>query len=519
MKANKALRGVRIAAALFLVVCCGLEISGRGQSSTTDLDGLSVEAGAVYHSRDSNNPHCLLHLKVFGPKVSLDSTASIIETTRISDNTGRILDPITEDWEHYEGLGQTIALKCPAPDARSIEVEGKANLLTPTIPQLVFSNLETRGDQTLKHPLLQENHIVIRILQSRASSRRGVDIETEDPDSKLEFVGFLKDGELWWGKDRTQFGAKKTESFDFVDTDRLSDLKLAVKVKSPLKATPFHFKIGSIPLPWLQPTKMEVTVKEMKAMKWLTNSYGCAINLNFKGGPLTNALGIYRVSITHAESEQGQKFDVKSQMYEGGLFEHDAGLDDLTKRTDLDSGGTVTKVLCLFAKQPNPKSISILEGDAEIFSPTVENGGFVCFTNQLVATGEMAVMSPLKEYRVSMKFLGFHNFYSKRTELGQMSGAHSSGINVLDSAQTPITTKDSLLFSFDDPQDVILSWENEFFDAFGKQTYSRSSVQVSRLCLIGGFDSMPVRTRFMLHIASPQSLQRVHFKVENVPLP
>ncbi len=307
-------------------------------------------------------------------------------------------------------LRASIVLKDPSAEARSLELEGGADLLTPTIPRLVFTNAVGHSGEILKDPILDKYKVQIRVLDRQNGSSQTIAFECKDPHHQLIEMGFqhqdgtpIDDFAISLGE--MQIGPNRVRSYTF-KKESLQDIALVLRLDVPMRREATHFRIVWPRLPWVQPTNLEVTSIEAytdKKSKW---GY-CFARVTFQGGMLTNALGIRKVAITKAVDSASE--DITT------VIEHLAPYD-FDMREALESGGTVTKGIWLQSRLSPLKVIKTLEGDVELLYGSASNLVMVDLRSDL-KPGEKMISPHLKENEMGFTYAGARNFNKTEKEL------------------------------------------------------------------------------------------------------
>lgn len=415
--------------------------------------------------------------------------------------------------KNFEGRSMhSIYLKYPSAKATSLELEGDGTLVTPMIPRLVFTNLSALVGEVLKHPLLDHYHVKLQILTRDSLSPQNIRIQVDDPKHKCgEIVFQMQDGSPMQQPSASyiKIGTNEIYSYNLRDA-KIRDLNLIVQLDVPVKEETVHFKLERIPLPWAQPTNLVVTKATAFALSDTTNSFDWSLYAIFKGGPLTNAAGIRSIWITKAEGDAGQPIEITPDRLWGYSY---------NARDELEKGGTVTKAIYLHSQLPRPKMVKSLEGDAELLFETPTSGVAVKLSSDL-KPGEKIANSKLEERGVTFSFVGLRNFNAAKKEL--VTPHEFSFWSQLGTDKESATNgENSLLFSCADPRGVMLSHTDfpvEFDDAKGNPVYCNWALYTTNFYLFR-FKMLPKKMLLGLYLVNRSAIRRVHFRVENIPLP
>jgi hypothetical protein len=501
----------------------------RGQEGTTQINGLDV-AGYFESSRKPEKASCEIQFTFSGSRTTenRDCAISNVMVIRAVDDTGRSLlwtNParaeilgagtikIGDVFERQ--LGASVVLKSPSADAGSVQLEGDADLLTPTIPRVVFTNVAAYSGEILKNPLLDNVKVQIKVLRCQNEMSPTIALEYKDPNHQLLEVGFqhhdgtpiddfdISSGEMRIGKNESRSYTFKKES--------LQDVCLAVRLDVPLRREATHFRISWPRLPWVQPTNLEVISIEAFGEKLGEKKSGSGYYLalaTFQGGLLTNALGIRKVSITKAENQSSE--DVTTVANHLSPYE-------LNLREKLEDGGFVTKGIWLQSRSSPLKMIKTLEGDAELY----EGPGHPVLVDLRsdLKPGETMTSPELKQYGASFTFVGARNFNKTEDELNNSDDFVMYGW-FRKEKETPEDLKDALLFSCVDPKNAMASHAGllwEFLDAQEWRT-SPDTIDYTPKSWLFRFDELPKKARVVVYVIDPAAIRIVHFKAENIPV-
>lgn len=498
----------RAVAAVVIFVCSCHNV--LAQSGETQLQGLQVNAG-VSRPSGPQDLYCNVGVGFSGPKVYPDGEVTAVRVIRAVDDLGRDLLTGDKKGPSVNEPFREIRLKNPLPDAKTIDLDGEVELRTPTIPcRLIFTNAAAHLGQILKHPLLDQYQIKITTLSPETWPGRSAGFQWEDPWHKLDYVRLQnRDGTDASGISESEFnvGTNKIISINVPETP-LRDLDFVVKLEVPLREEKTRFKIRNIPLPWVQPPNLEVTFAEALRGKKMTNEDWMLL-VTFKGGPLTNAMGIRRVSITKAEGAASE--NLKTTLTDVSPYSFDP-------RYDLEKGGTVTKEIWIHTQSTPLKMIKTLEGDAELLHDSPSNISTTYVTCDLKA-GETITNPKLDENGVRFKFVGVQNFNTAEKRLEKSDDFVFWGWPQLD-PEAPENVKDSVLFSYEDPRLALLSHAAlgaEFLNSQGYRIQPRGFICTPKSDLLR-FKELPEKARFFFYFVNHADIRRVHFKAENLPV-
>jgi hypothetical protein len=496
------------------------------------LDGIRIDVREIYRVGDSRDLDCIVRLEFSGEKFAGVLRMSQAGIIRAIDDTGADLVRTNKQhyafgtsppWQTQHGYSETIALKTPAPNAKTIRLlEGEVEIFTPTVNPPIFTNFISQSDQTFSHPLLDRFQIKLSYRGHKSNNAAGsaekeIELQVDDPLKKLTKITFQRaDGSLLRAASTSIFETNPRLTTTVYNFNAVPprDLKMVVYLAVPEASQKIQFKLENIRLPWVDSPELLVEATDVTKINIKNkDEYACRLLLTFTGGPVAGSSGIRKLKINRAESDTGQNFKIKEdERYWLGGF---SPLDNSA------SGRNAHKWVPLVASTNNVKSIRILEGEAELFVPNSTNGGIVEFDDFLNHPGEPLSDEALNRSKVKLTYLGPDNFETLKKDWQ----AHRATFII----NTPLTKlsediKDSLQFSVDDPEKRII--QMEFLNAKGEplivSTQMNSTKELSTNSTsyqLFTFRTLPpAGTRLRIELATPESLKPVKFKVENIPL-
>ena len=276
-----------------------------------------------------------------------------------------------------------------------------------------------------------------------------------------------------------------------------------------------RFKLENIHLPWIDPPNLEVVATDVSRLDTPVIPSACRLLLTFFGGPITNCAGIQALRIQKTESDGGQQLRLK-----------ESERSSLDRFSPLECGSgcgrNVQKWVTFDSPSPATRQIRVVEGEAELFFPSLTNGALNEFGEFIAHPGEPLRKAALDQGGVKLTFLGRDNFETKKAEWRLNRATITT---VVPETKLPTDVKDSLLFSLDDPDHRVVKFE--FTDENGHElreltrTISTATLdpRANQLRLYTFRTPPPESTKLKLTLITPESLRRVPFKVENIALP
>jgi hypothetical protein len=182
----------------------------------------------------------------------------------------------------------------------------------------------------------------------------------------------------------------------------------------------------------------------------------------------------------------------------------------------MGNGRNVQKLVKLVFQSNNPKQIRLLEGETEL----VYSNQPVTIKDFMGRAGESFDLSSQTTNQFKLTYLGPVNYAALRQECIKTNWvSENSGLLT---KEFPAETNNALHFSLEDPEGVLIApWghnEITFLDNKG-QSLPVASVMTSGKARVYRFQNLPPpETQLQIYLAAPEILQRVPFKIENIPL-
>lgn len=496
-----------------------------GEEVETDVAGLNVTGWIQFRTPDK--PSWPVTFTFNGSKISENPDASIsnVIVLRAADDTGSDLlwtNPSSAEIDppasgYYKSgvfereLRASAILKSPSTEAKSLKLEGKVDLLTPTIPRVVITNVFAHSGEVLRDPLLDKDKIEIKVLDRQNGLPQTIHIECKDPNHKVLESSFQhRDGAPIYdvSSSQTHMGTNRILSFTFKE-ESLQDIDLAVRLDVPQRRETAHFRIDRLPLPWIQPTNLVVVETSVLPLDASPVRRGCLLLATLEGGLLTNAAAIRKITITKIVSDPQQQVDATL---------NDLAPYSVTTRSDLEDGGVLTKPIGIYIRSPGAIRIKLLEGDAELLYSTSKVD--TVEINADLKPGELITNAKLQENGVVFKFVGARNFKTTAQELAK-SDQVTFGYGSERDKNAPANTNDALLFTYQDPREAMLSHVSvpiEFFDEREKPVPCASLLITPKSYLIR-LVATPKKTRLNMKLINPAAVHHENFKLKDVQVP
>ena len=490
----------RIGLAIVCLFACGLHIGALAAGAA--LDGLRVNVTGIYLSGWTADQDCTVEFSFEGPKAF--GLGKGVHATRIIsavDDTGANLF-WTNSVQPVFSLGNAGLIRHPATNAAFITVEGETELFA-RLP--IFTNLLSRSGTSLADPILARYGVKLTHLDLKDASGTNIEIQVEDPHGKLLGLEFRhNDGSLAAVSAAGSYAFdERSKTFRYrIGEKRSSDLNLIAKVAVPETLETVRFQIEKVRLPWVPSPFLEVSA-EHPTYSW-TSTNGTrhySANLNFSGGQMTNAFGLCNLRITRMLDDANKEI----------VPDKTPGYFNVHKSSRV--WGNTAAAFFIFGIDTPSKLITLIEGDAEIYLPTKLNGALLETEASLDRNGEMINDAILKSNHVSLTFMGRAD-YSKLVDKWRQSELVHEVSQNLNPAEAGSV---SLLFNLKDRDGRLLGAypiEFEFMKEDGTRLFPLSSTFIPGNYLFN-FREAPRKARVRSYLATPESLQKVHFRVED----
>jgi hypothetical protein len=241
----------------------------------------------------------------------------------------------------------------------------------------------------------------------------------------------------------------------------------------------------------------------------------CEVELRFTGDALADSFGIRAIRVKTATDDTGR--DLKPKEKKGGSF----------FRANKSGDSTLEKKVTLRNPSRTAKTIKLLEGEAEVFSPTAANGGIVIIKDFMKQPGQLLAapaMQPAgikftyvtKEVAAAMKKKQAEELkQTARKEAGEFGEAMVEAFGELFGSMGD--SANSLQFFIDDPNDRLV--EIEFQDSKGKVIKTHGRMSSDKMHSYN-FSRLPgPDAQLIVYLATPAATKIVPFKLEAIPLP
>ncbi len=241
----------------------------------------------------------------------------------------------------------------------------------------------------------------------------------------------------------------------------------------------------------------------------------CKIELKFTGDAAADASSVRQVRVTKAIDELGRDLVPKET-------ENSFGSSSSGRR----GGSTLQGELKLRNPSRNAAVIKLIEGEVELFNPTPANGGILVIKDILKHPAEPVQNPTLKKYGIELIYLTKESYEAKKKQVEEQQKNNTGGgigdafgdlFKGMFSGMMSSESKNNLKLYVKDANKRVI--EAEFQDANGKPLKRRSSWSSNEMRSQDFDTPPPADTQLMIHLATPEAIQTVPFRLENVPLP
>jgi len=241
----------------------------------------------------------------------------------------------------------------------------------------------------------------------------------------------------------------------------------------------------------------------------------CEIDLHFTGDILADSFGIRTIHVKIATDDTGRNLIPKDKKSSNFFHANQSG------------GSTLEQKLTLRNPARSAKIISLLEGEAEVFSPTAANGGIVIVKGFMNLPGQLLAPEALKKAGLKLTYVTKEvaeamkkkqveeQKKAVREEAGEFGAAMAEAFGGMFGGMG--AGPNSIQFLIEDPDNRLV--EIEFQDGAGKKIETHGSMS-SGQSRSYNFTHLPgPDTQLMVYLATPAATKLVPFKMENIPLP
>lgn len=243
----------------------------------------------------------------------------------------------------------------------------------------------------------------------------------------------------------------------------------------------------------------------------------CEVQLKIIGDAVADSSGIRSVRVRSAADDTGRDLLKPDE---------DSSTSDATNE---ESRSSLEKTIKLKNPARGAKFIQSIQGEIELLQPTPANGGVVVERGFMAKANEPLVSPALKKWKIQITYFTKEGFEAKKQEYEKQKGSEKPDAGTqfgkaLAEAFGSLfggmsdDDENSLRFVVDDPEGHIAGMF--FRDKTGKRIDSRGSSRSGsfrNFNLEGGMP--PPDTQLVIFLATPETIKKVPFKVEDIPLP
>lgn len=244
----------------------------------------------------------------------------------------------------------------------------------------------------------------------------------------------------------------------------------------------------------------------------------CKLELKFTGDAAADAWSVRAVHLKQATDDLGRDLVPKQ--------DPDSMSPGMAQPGFGQRSGVLSAELVLRNPSRQSAVIKLIEGEVELFSPSEANGGRLVIKDILKHPAEPVENGTLKRYGVELTYLTKESYAAKKSQL-QAQQAGSAGQSLgqgigemfsgMFSGMMSSISSNSVMLYVKDPGKYVI--DVEFQDANGKALKRRSSWSSNGMRSQEFADRPAADTQLLVYLATPDAVQRVPFKIENVPLP
>ena len=241
----------------------------------------------------------------------------------------------------------------------------------------------------------------------------------------------------------------------------------------------------------------------------------CEIELHFTGDILADSLGIRTIHAKTAIDDTGRDLRPKDKK------------DSHFFRANQSGSSTLEQKLTLRNPARSAKTIRLLVGEAEVFSPTVANGGIVTVKGFMKQPGQLLATEALQKAGLKLTYVNkevAETMKKKqveeqkkvvREEAGEFGAAMAEAFSGMFGGMS--AGPNSLQFLIEDPDNRLV--EIEFQDGAGKKIETHGSMSSGQSHSYNFAQPPGPDTQVLVYLATPAATKLVPFKIENIPLP
>jgi hypothetical protein len=247
-----------------------------------------------------------------------------------------------------------------------------------------------------------------------------------------------------------------------------------------------------------------------------TGSFGseCKLELKFTGDAANDAAATRQVRVKKAIDDLGRDL---------------SRTDSHESFHSFNSGpriGVLKTELRLRNPSRNAGTIKLLEGEVELFSPTMANGGVLTIKDILKHAAEPVQNDALKKYGIEVVYLTKESYEAKKKQIQEQQKADAGGklgeafgdlFKGMFGGMMASDSQSSVKLYVKDPEKRVV--DVEFQDASGNALKTGSNWSMGELRQIEFKSAPPPDAQLLIRLATPEALRTFAFKVENVPLP
>jgi hypothetical protein len=254
----------------------------------------------------------------------------------------------------------------------------------------------------------------------------------------------------------------------------------------------------------------------------------CNIMLKFTGEALATKQAIFKVRVTKATDDTGSDLTLPGEPDSGGSGTSGGfTLAAVRGWHELRPVKTRYASLRLAGASRSARTITELEGEVELFGPTIENGGVVIIEDFRRQPGSPLQNAMLRKFGVTLTYLTKESY--EAAKIADRARTAASGRMALPSddqadslfpgilGEPGASARNYVVLELNDPQRLVTSFA---FVEEGKQvlpvTQKRSGED-----MMGFYFGVPAPEKLavFVYVAVPEALEKASFRVRNIALP
>lgn len=236
----------------------------------------------------------------------------------------------------------------------------------------------------------------------------------------------------------------------------------------------------------------------------------CVVQLAFSGDALNPYMGILGTRVTRAVDDLGTDLRLDSPRPAGWGVGGDASLSPLRGWFDSNARRQRHSAVTLRAAPRTARTIKVLEGALDLYSPTLANGGVVICTNFCATPGILFSNAALAKLQIRL------TCHTKASFAAAQPTRHNQLFPDLP-GEPPDVPRNYLVFEVVDPDQLIVAFA--FHEPGGKFLPAASRRADHGLHGFYFGTILPEPLNLYVYLGVPTAIDALPFQLENLPLP